>query len=105
MSAFWGGRRLGILTSVLTIGSQWVLPSRHGYCVDTVSTALAILVVLIDFETEWPRPIRGGVCQDAWVVMVMECVGSGGCGTAVDLSEMFKSVQAPPHVTLLIVEL
>jgi len=59
-------------------------PFSSWNCVDTVSTALAILVVLIDFETEWPRPIHGGVCQDAWVVMVMECVGSGGCGTAVD---------------------
>ena len=46
---------------------------------------LAILVVLIEFETEWPCPICGGVCQDAWVVMVMECVGSGGCRMAVDL--------------------
>ena len=33
----------------------------------------------------------------------MECIGSG-CGTP-NLSEMLKSVQAPTHVTLLIVEL
>ena len=66
------------------------------------------LTLLIDLETWWRGPICGGVCQDAYTVMVIKCIGSG-CGTAVLVnSESFrnvKSVQAPTHVTLLIVEL
>ena len=85
MSAFWGGR------SGLGYSPPSSPSARNGYSLLVMDIALipfpvlAILVVLIEFETEWPCPIRGGVCQDAWVVMVMECVGSGGCGTAVDL--------------------
>ena len=58
---------VGVLAfiAILTISSQWTLPSRHGCRVDTISTVLTILVVLVDLETWSRRPNRGGVCQDA----------------------------------------
>ena len=70
MSAFCGGRSgLGYSFWSWSLSSiRYGPPFFSGHHIDAVSTALAILMVFIDFRTWWPRPIRGGVGQDAWLM-------------------------------------
>ena len=53
MSASWGGLSgLGLgysLSSQPSLSTCTALPSCHGHCIDAVSVALVILVVLVDF--------------------------------------------------------
>ena len=55
ITASWGGLSgLGLgysLSSRPSLSTRTALPSCHGRCVDAVSAALVILVVLVDFET------------------------------------------------------